>query len=348
MNKKSVLIIVSIIGILILVIFGFFLFKASSNDYSSSSESSCKESVKGPTFVFPSGSNIKGSDYYNYKGCIFLGGNIFEIGTHKLEGSDVKSFQILSGGYSKDKNRVYYLGNILLDADPVTFIVKTEDSAIDKNQVYYMGKKLNDADPNSFFVIQQNGKNTEYSKDKNNVYYEDLRLNGSDPDSFVILPFEGKNTYYAKDKNQVYYMGQKILYANPQSFTILNGSYSRDNQSVFFNEYRYSYLKSFIVLNSENPEEFIVGNTYYNFSKFGDVSFYRGLRVSDKIDTHNFEWIGGNYYRSAYLDNPEVTMIFFEDKLVIGADVKSFKVTTSLTAKDVSACYLEEKRVTCS
>jgi len=56
--------------------------------------------------------------------------------------SDPENFQILSRGYSKDTEHVYYYSKIVEDADPTTFVVTgtTTSHARDKNQEYNTGR----------------------------------------------------------------------------------------------------------------------------------------------------------------------------------------------------------------
>ncbi|AFY40145.1 hypothetical protein Lepto7376_4007 [[Leptolyngbya] sp. PCC 7376] len=57
---------------------------------------------------------------------------------------DVEHWQILSRGYSKDRDNVYYLRNIVEGADPESFVVTGEvtSHAEDKNHSYNMGRRI--------------------------------------------------------------------------------------------------------------------------------------------------------------------------------------------------------------
>lgn len=65
------------------------------------------------------------SYYYGYglfKGNIYYWSNIMLGDTpQKLKNVDKKTFTVLSGGYAKDKNHVYYENKILPGADPKDF-----------------------------------------------------------------------------------------------------------------------------------------------------------------------------------------------------------------------------------
>ena len=65
-----------------------------------------------------------------------------------VKGSDSGTFELIDHYYSKDKNYVYYSGNIVEKADPATFRKAWKhdgsytDYYIDKKYVYHMGYVL--------------------------------------------------------------------------------------------------------------------------------------------------------------------------------------------------------------
>ena len=128
---------------------------------------------------------------------------------------DSKTIQYLGSNFSKDKNHVYYLNRLLLEADPDTFIVLFSGYAKDKNNVYLRsnGQELppifNNADPLSFEILEPNGS---YAKDKNGIYYFGRGF------PFIIrdadyLSFKC-GAIHCWDKYSIYFEGEKKNYNN--------------------------------------------------------------------------------------------------------------------------------------
>ena len=65
----------------------------------------------------------------------------------KEEDVDEESFKFVGFRYAKDRNQVYFNGEILWDADPNTFIVRERFLACDKKTVFMGSKKVEGADP---------------------------------------------------------------------------------------------------------------------------------------------------------------------------------------------------------
>ena len=85
----------------------------------------------------------------------------------KEEDVDVESFRFIDFKYAKDRNKVYFDGEILWDADASTFTVKERFLACDKNKVFMGAKIVEHADPNT--VRLEEG----VPVDKNHRFYYD-------------------------------------------------------------------------------------------------------------------------------------------------------------------------------
>lgn len=107
----------------------------------------------------------------------FLKKRVFQV----FQGADSKTFSIMKAAclegcqcydyYAKDKSQVYYDGQVIVGADPATFmILGNGDLAKDKNGIYSNGEKnetLSQADISSFQMV---GDGNIFAKDKNIVY----------------------------------------------------------------------------------------------------------------------------------------------------------------------------------
>lgn len=123
-------------------------------------------------------------------------GNVFAI-----KQVDYKSFKIIKDKYAKDKNSVFYQGNLLEGIDSKQFKLLTSDYCIDPNFVYYQAEQV--AANAKYFQVLANG----YAKDDNNIFYQAVNIN-ADYNSFKIIDLQNnaKENYFAEDK-YFYYTG---------------------------------------------------------------------------------------------------------------------------------------------
>lgn len=130
-----------------------------------------------------------------------------------LKDAQSSSFEVIDrdSDYGKDAYNVYYKGNKLLGADPLsfTYIVKGTIESLyfkDKKNIYYEGIKIERADFKSFKILGSG-----YSVDKNTAYYEGKKIRGSDSKTFKVSRCEIQDEHdgcpYSKDKNYNYYRG---------------------------------------------------------------------------------------------------------------------------------------------
>ncbi|MGB1217655.1 MAG: DKNYY domain-containing protein, partial [Saprospiraceae bacterium] len=73
---------------------------------------------------------------------------------------DNKTFEVLSNrNFAKDKNHVYYRGNIIEGADGASLELAENDYSIkygrDKNHLYFNREKIENADPTTFSRVQK-------------------------------------------------------------------------------------------------------------------------------------------------------------------------------------------------
>jgi len=266
----------------------------------------------------------------------------------EVAGADAESFERLGGGYGRDKNRCYFYGKPLLEADRDSFcILLSTDSGSggyardknriylngvvqerwdaatfgiiaapaegvwglvhrvytgDKNGVYLNGEPLPGADKSTFDTIMLMGSS--FAKDAFHVYWQATLLEGADPTTFTRMG-EGD---YGKDKAGVYYREKRLEGANPRTFSIMKAPFSKDQKNLYYGAIKVEGfdLESFQMLDSS--ETFRDKNYLY----------YRGERRSE-IDVSTYkEDIFGGYGKDRH-------HVFFYKKLILGADVATFK-----------------------
>lgn len=137
------------------------------------------------------------------------------------------------GLWMKDKNQVYWRGNIVEGANPATFMVMSSEYGRDGDKLYYTYKYIPTGDPDTLKnIVDDIGA---YQKDKNNIYY----IEGPFDEGPIIATadhatFRPINSYYAKDKVHVYYGNRIIEGADPETFVDLGEyGYSKDKNHVY-------------------------------------------------------------------------------------------------------------------
>ncbi|MBI2451241.1 MAG: DKNYY domain-containing protein [Parcubacteria group bacterium] len=164
---------------------------------------------------------ISYGNYYKDKNHIF-------VENESVNYIDVLSFQYLGGygadeggrldfiSYAKDKNAIYYLcGEILKDADKITFAYLQDGYAKDKNKVWYYADIISEADVSTFQSL-----GNRYAKDKLRVYFDGIILEEADISTFINVGDDGHGFIYAKDKNHVYNRSQIMEGVNPANCTV--------------------------------------------------------------------------------------------------------------------------------
>lgn len=138
----------------------------------------------------------------------------------QISGSDGMTFEILQGGYQKDKNHVYFRNYIIPNADPSSFKdAPTEESgheyirfAEDQNDFYYCATPLGIKDKKQFRQWYVNGYL--WGLDAKYCYCQNNICEINDYKSFKVLD----SGLYAKDDVHVYFLGKVVEGADPISF----------------------------------------------------------------------------------------------------------------------------------
>jgi hypothetical protein len=130
-----------------------------------------------------------------------------------LPEADPVSFELLGGGLTRDKNRVWYNYEIQHGVDPAT-VEPIEGGPVyrDKNSVFYQYDAIAGADPASFKNIGSG-----YFADSKRVYRGPNPVPDADPATFKVL---GKS-FIAKDSSKVYRSGVHLPGYDVASFELI-------------------------------------------------------------------------------------------------------------------------------
>ena len=131
-----------------------------------------------------------------------------------LEDADPDTFEIISKGYVRDVESVWYWYLPVVDANPKTLVVddtqKRAAYARDDNSVFYRDMKLTKLDPSRTQFISGT-----YAIDDNEVYYMEHHITGLDRESFEVIQEDPYRTAFAKDKDTLFFTGYEILGIDP-------------------------------------------------------------------------------------------------------------------------------------
>lgn len=107
---------------------------------------------------------------------------------------DDASFSILADAkYAKDKNKVFYQGSEIKNADPSTFkVISKEAYAKDENHVYLENSIVLSANPVTFKVLEW-----PYGKDETSVFCGNIPMNVSAVNEFKVTKSTEHKSYYS-------------------------------------------------------------------------------------------------------------------------------------------------------
>lgn len=139
-----------------------------------------------------------------------------------------------AGLWMKDKNQVYWRGNVAEGANPTTFEVMSDQWGRDGNKLYYTYQYIPTGDPDTLQDIDGEISSA-YQKDKNNIYYTEGGFDSpiiTNADHATFRPISDR---YAKDKDYVFYYGHTIIEgADPETFVDLEDyGYAKDKNHVY-------------------------------------------------------------------------------------------------------------------
>lgn len=246
----------------------------------------------------------------------------------ELRGADAKSFKILGDGFSKDKNKVYWVSETLFElktADPATFIhfPGTPYSA-DQRHVFYYIELIPAAHAKTFKALSG-----VFAKDKNQVYYGNKVIQNIKPNDFEI--FNG-NSHYGHNKKQIIYGTGVVAAANLKYFVPLNKHFGKDKDHVFWGGQITKY----------DPSSFYVFPTgFYVKDKTGVYSLFPNFgndppKKLKMADAGSFSEIHFDIYGFYTKDKNHV---YFNDEIITGANPETFRFIDYLYSKDKDHVY---------
>ena len=160
-----------------------------------------------------------------------------EENTRKIIKPDMASFAILGSGLAKDKNGIYYQGD-LIKIDTTGFrvvdVIRDKQSDYREEPIWRTYKKafrgtkpIAISDPATFESVS-----TCYFKDKNYLYYYDQKVEGAD---VATLQKELADEEFVSDKNNTYYRGKPFIYKGERVQQVSNNIYKTATHVLRYN-----------------------------------------------------------------------------------------------------------------
>jgi hypothetical protein len=263
--------------------------------------------------------------------------------------------------FASDKNKVYFEGETIRNAEPATFSLLTGNYSKDGDNVFYATTTLDGADPRTFNVHAS----TRYSMDANSVFFFGKKILGADVASFEFInndsrPYEYRD--FAKDKSRVYYQGEVVEGLNPsvlsQGGTVSGkvvANQGADDEVVLQGNYLI-WRNGLLRIADPSTLEYIGLGIFRDSQKLysmGSISkhYETGFDVADLNPAESISLLYSLDGAAEYLLNgnkvyalvSEMSLPWLE--LVEGADAASFKLLTNGYAKDKNSIFFDDKKL---
>jgi len=190
-----------------------------------------------------------------------------------------------------------------------------------QGKVYYFYCVLEGVDPATIKPLTMDGKKSvTYAQDKNNVYFQTIILSGLEPNQFKIKNIEGGGIILY-DNNSIYFDGTEITDTNPDIATLeaVGDGYYRDKNNLYLQKLAGTTKNgddyfTFKKIDGANPDNFETG---YKITP--DAVYWYGKKI-EGADVGSMELLHFGFAK-------DKNNVFFEGKIVYGADVRSFVET---------------------
>ncbi len=183
-------------------------------------------------------------------------------------------------GYYYDLGIIYGAKKIDVDIDENSFEVLKGGYAKDKDHVFFKARRIGEADPATFEGLERN-----YGKDKDHVFYQSYRIEEADPETFKAL-----TAFYGRDDGRVFCDYRLVVGADPDSFYVDEKGVLKDRNHIFIiDEAHDKYYPSTLNLDRDTVEyvEGEFGGRYVPFLKDKNGVYWRDEKLP--VDVQSFK-----------------------------------------------------------
>lgn len=227
--------------------------------------------------------------------------NTFPGKAFDVSGADADSFEVLDGGFARDRGAVYLDGHALPDADPASFVLLDRSGYAKDTRHVYARDRVVSTDPEHFELL-----GGDLSRDSAAVYWPDGSVLSDDPENFVIIS-NAERYLFTRDAKKVHVNGKPIAGADPQSYRVLGGAYGTDRDGAFYLDepivdadsaslrhlqgaYAADVRRAYWMgkeIRGATPASFRVLHEAFECSADEDEAFYRDVVIAD-VDPRSF------------------------------------------------------------
>ncbi len=270
---------------------------------------------------------------------------------NRIDFSDSKTFKVLSKNISKDKNRIFYNGEILSSNMDTEYIELVNKYYI-KDKYYYYGINEYKSKDYSIYGKKFTDKNLakitegikispdikiqdEYLISKENIYYLGKKMDNVDLNTFQNLKYG-----ISKDKNNIYFTGINIKFLNgielkDKDLENISENYFRNDNNIYVvtdSDVNKEFWIYELNLSSNILDFQVVSKDYFINNGIG---YYKTNQIG-KVDKKTFKVIGNKYSR-------DKNNIYFENKIIENADKNTFEILGYNYSKDRNNVYYRDK-----
>ena len=156
------------------------------------------------------------------------------------------------------------------------------------------------------------------------IFYKSFKIDTVDKNSFKLI---SHSSSYSKDKNQVYFKERVVAKADPKTFKKIKNDFYKDANHV--------YIRGHIIINAD-PKSFQVIS--YMYQKDNNTVFV--MSKPTNIDVNTFKVLTKIYSNKEQFSLYAIDKnhVYFQGKIIVKADPKTFKVVEKKTSeKDYDA-----------
>jgi len=258
------------------------------------------------------------------------GGKKIAFGSKKCD-ADINSLEILSRFIIKDNKGIYFKGIRQSHVDYESFHVDNEIPK-DKNNAYIGAKTKLEVIPNvdaaSYSLVKQDSSGIRWTKDKNS-YYRALKKMHVDYNSFEFL-----NGSFSRDKDSIYAWMLKLSQDKSKKQANAFKAVTKFNDSVLVVNEAYiiasdtlfyiAKLKNNALKKLDVPSKDEIRSLNKHIIIVDNVVVFKGEMFKYKdVDSETFELLDPNYAMKYARDK---NYIYFEQEVIDQANPKSFTV----------------------
>ena len=251
-------------------------------------------------------------------------------------------------GYSEKESKIYYkrlsettgTREIVVDDADYKSFKKLKDFRFgkDKNWVFFNGQILRGADSESFILLQEYASFGfyQYAKDKNSVFVNGNPLAGADPTTFEPI-----NMDYSKDSKSIYFLGERFT-SNNGDFELIDQYYSKNSNDVFLNGKPLQVCSvndfEFVFENSSQGEEVWIENVSDRWARDGCHYYFGAIKIPSE-DFKNIKVFKGSMgiskdSKSVYHKERNILFNPEGEKILDTIDIETFTCEKFLKCKD--------------